>query len=92
MAGVANMTVSTLERGAKAQSGTQEKIREAFAPYVEFIEPIEGVRGAGIVMKCGIEPIGEDSGGHDEKTAKTAGENLHSKPGTKILRISTKPI
>jgi len=73
MCGVDKMTVSTLERGAKAQSRTQNKIREAFAPYVEFIEPVEGVRGAGIVMKWGVEPIGD-------ATDKT-GDEATSKPG-----------
>lgn len=76
---VDKMTVSTLERGAKAQSGTQDKIREAFAQYVEFIEPVEGVRGAGIVMKWGVEPIGDATDQQQDGTAGTPGSGLHSR-------------
>ena len=74
---VDKMTVSTLERGAKAQSGTQDKIREAFAPYVEFIEPVDGVRGAGIVMKWGIQPIGDASDNDADDAKSKPGEGLH---------------
>lgn len=75
------MTVSELERGIRrVHSGTQEKIREAFTPYVEFIEPIEGVRGAGIIMKWGVEPIGDTNDGDDERnTSKYGDDGFHSR-------------
>jgi len=72
MAGMSKMTVSEMERGLRrTYEATSDKIREAFAPYIEFIEPVEGVRGAGIVMKWGVEPIGDatDKAG-DEATSK----------------------
>lgn len=56
------MTVSSLENGTIPKADTQQKIRAALEPYVEFIEPIEGVRGAGIVMRWGVGPIGSDVG------------------------------
>lgn len=78
LCGIDKMTVSTLERGAKAQLRTQDKIREAFAAYVEFIEPVEGVRGAGIVMKWGVQPIGDASDDTSDDATDTPSKGLRS--------------
>jgi transcriptional regulator with XRE-family HTH domain len=77
MAGMSKMTVSEIERGVRrVHAATLEKIRTAFAPYVEFIEPVEGVRGAGIIMKWGVQPIGDASDEGAERGTGKSGECL----------------
>lgn len=49
------MTVVHIERGGKAQATTLDKIAAAFAPYVEFVEPMDGARGPGVILKPGFE-------------------------------------
>jgi transcriptional regulator with XRE-family HTH domain len=71
MAGMGKDTVSEMERGRRRiQDGTQDKIRAALDPYVEFIEPVEGKHGAGIVMRWGVQPIGDTPDEDGEATRK----------------------
>jgi hypothetical protein len=37
------------------------KIVAAFAPYVEFVEPVEGGRGPGLILKPGFEAVVRDT-------------------------------
>jgi transcriptional regulator with XRE-family HTH domain len=58
---VATSTVVSLEGGTSAWAKTLMKIETAFAPYVEFVEPVEGVRGPGIILKPGFESVVRDT-------------------------------
>jgi transcriptional regulator with XRE-family HTH domain len=81
MANLSKSTVFELERDVRrVHGGTVEKILEAFAPYVEFVEPVEGVRGPGIIMKWGIQPIGDDLGEPGEAAPNKTGTNLKAAP------------
>ena len=55
--GVVPGTIVKLEAGGGTKAKTPAKIEAAFAPYVEFIEPDDGVRGPGLILKPGFEAI-----------------------------------
>jgi DNA-binding XRE family transcriptional regulator len=60
-AGISKSTVVSLESGTSAWAKTLAKIEVAFAPYVEFVEPVEGVRGPGVILKPGFEAAVRDT-------------------------------
>lgn len=55
--GIDKMTVVSLEAGRGTKPKTPAKILAAFEAYVEFVEPDEGGRGPGIILKQGFEAI-----------------------------------
>jgi hypothetical protein len=76
--GFDKMTIVRLERGGKAYDSTWQRIREAFAPYVEFIEVEEGVHAGGIILKLGAtvpESIRNDA----NDTTDKPDSGLHSR-------------
>jgi transcriptional regulator with XRE-family HTH domain len=76
-AGISKSTVVSIEAGGGTWARTLDKIAAAFAPYVEFLDAIEGVSGPGIRLKLGFEAAvhratqganasqGDDKGGLD---------------------------
>lgn len=59
--GIDKMTVVSLESGRRTKPKTPAKITAAFAPYVEFVDPVDGVRGPGLILKPGFEAIVRDN-------------------------------
>jgi DNA-binding XRE family transcriptional regulator len=55
--GVVPGTIVKLEAGGGTKAKTPAKIEAAFAPYVELIEPVDGARGPGLILKPGFEAI-----------------------------------
>lgn len=66
IADINKMTVVSMEGGKPAWARTQQKISSAFAPYVEFVDAVDGVRGPGIILKPGYEAIVRQSRGADD--------------------------
>jgi transcriptional regulator with XRE-family HTH domain len=94
--GCGTATVVHLERGGKPHAATIEKINRAFAPYVEFVEPIEGVRGPGLILKPGFE-VAVRGASQGDAAGDTSGGGLNTmawdeESDTELTAIREEPL